>query len=82
MKDIKGKEIKIGNEAAYAPAGAYAGISLGVVVKFTSKKVAITRDVGGIGRCMSGTDWNNYPSKALYYAYPNQILVINNEQTN
>lgn len=66
----KRNTLNIGDEVAFAPTGAYAGISIGIIEKFTPKQVGIKRKNGGVGRHMSA-----YEDK-LYYAISKEILKI------
>lgn len=68
MKDIFGIEIKIGDTVCFAPSGAYAGICVGSVVKFTPKNVCIMGDVKG-----------RHIDSKLYYAPPRQIAIVPNK---
>ncbi len=70
MKDIHRNELKVGDEVCYAPGGSYAGISIGVIDKFTPKQVGIRKVHGGEGRHISSDD------DRLYYAYSYQLLLI------
>ncbi len=49
-KDIFGQEIAVGDYVAYAPAAAYAGISVGIVMKFTPQNFGIKALKGGLSR--------------------------------
>lgn len=65
MKDKQGKEIKIGDRVCFAPAGAYAGVLIGKVEKFTKKQVCILSEVKG-----------RHIDSKVYYAFPETIVVI------
>ena len=69
MLDYFKQELKEGDTVIYAPGGAYAGVSVGVVEKFTPKQVGIRPLVNGRGRHMGDT-----VSGKLYYTYSNQIV--------
>ena len=74
QKDVFGNNLSIGDTVGYAPNGAYAGISLGLIVKFTDKCVGIQNIKNGVGRHLS-------PSKnKLYYAAPHQVLLAKREE--
>lgn len=59
--DCLGQKVDIGDYVAYAPAGAYSGISIGKVVKFTSKNFGISKIKNGGGNGMGYGD-------RLYYS--------------
>lgn len=40
-KDKLNQEIYVGDKVVFAPAGAYAGVQVGIIEKFTPKKVCI-----------------------------------------
>ena len=69
MKDLKKQELNIGDEVVYAPAGAYAGVSIGIIEKFTAKQVGIRNKTGGKGRHF-GHD------ERLYYTLPFTIIKL------
>jgi hypothetical protein len=70
MKDKFDNEIKIGNIVAYAPAGAYAGISIGTVRKITDKQIGIEKLSNGVGRHVGQF------TERLYYTQPTHIIII------
>ena len=70
MRDIKGKTLSVGDEIAYAPNGAYSGVSIGIIEKFTPKQVGIRSTKGGAGRHMFPSD------ERLYYTYSKEVLKI------
>lgn len=63
--DLLGQEVNIGDYVAYAPAGAYAGISIGLVEKFTPKNFGIKRLQNGEGRHMSFSDTLYYTTSVI-----------------
>jgi len=65
MKDKLDKELNIGDIVVFAPAGSYAGVSLGFIEKFTPKQVCILSVNKIRGRHMDSKK---------YYAYSNEIL--------
>lgn len=66
MKDKNKQDISIGDIVAYAPAGAYAGLKIGVVVKMTEKMVHI-----------EGKHSGRHMMSLVYKCYPADILVVN-----
>lgn len=64
-KDYLGEIINIGDKVCFAPAGAYAGILVGVVEKFTPKSVCIVSEIRG-----------RHINSKKYYARPDQVVNI------
>lgn len=67
------QELKEGDTVIYAPGGAYAGVSIGIIEKFTPKQVGIRPLANGRGRHMG-----NRMTDKLYYTYSNQIVKYDN----
>lgn len=68
MKDMLNVEIKLNDMVVFAPAGSYAGVSIGIVEKFTPKGIAIKP----VGKC----DGRHLLVKKYYYSRPNQVVKI------
>lgn len=66
MNDKLGNKLEIGSKVCFAPAGAYAGVCLGIVEKFTPKRVCIVSEEDVKGR---------HIDTKRYYAHPKEILV-------
>ena len=76
MLDFMKNEVKVGDKVVFAPAGAYAGICVGIVAKITKKQIGIEKDTGYAGRHL------NRDKKDLYYTYAGQVLVIESGSVN